>query len=99
MPSKLEKFVAKTGKKGTPDYKEAPGQVMLYSDEELEELMEMGLEKPHASLLNQIVKIRAMDAARMALEEKSDSAKLKALAKVNPAVAEKLAALLKEFGS
>ena len=33
MPSKLEKFIAKTGKRGMPDYKEAPGQVMLYSDE------------------------------------------------------------------
>ena len=39
-----------------------------------------------------------MDAARMALEEKSDSARVKALAKVNPKAAEKLAALLKEFG-
>ena len=98
MPSKLEKFIAKTGKRGMPDYKEAPGQVMLYSDEELEQLVERGLEKPHATLLNQIVKIRAMDAARMALEEKSDSARVKALAKVNPKAAEKLAALLKEFG-
>ena len=92
-------FIATSGKKGTPEYKEIPGHVMLYDAEELELLRDAGLQEGHDTLLNQIVKIRAMDAARMALEEKSDASKIKALAKVNPKVAEALAALLKEFGA
>ena len=94
---RTEKFVATTGKKGTPEYQEFPGSVLLYEDEELGILCDAGLQTEHATLLNQIVKIRAMDAQRQAAVEKSPASRLRALAKVNPEVATRLAELLKEF--
>lgn len=93
-----EKFVATSGKKGTSEYMEFPGSVMLYTDEELGTLCDAGLVEDHATLLNQIVKIRAMDAARQAAQEKSPISQLKALAKGNPKVAEEIAKLLAEYG-
>lgn len=95
---KTEKFVATSGKKGTPEYQEFPGEVDLYTDAELKDLVGAGLAEEHQTLLNQIVKIRAMDATRQAAQEKSPTAKLGKLAKANPKVAEALAALLREYG-
>ena len=93
MPTRKEAFIVKTGEKGSADYQEAPGSVMLYSDEELSKLVASGLVEQHKTLLNQIVKIRAMDATRLTLADKSPAAKLKAAFKADPALLAKALAM------
>ena len=93
MPTRKENFTVKTGEKGSADYQEAPGSVMLYSDEELSMLSKAGLVDQHKTLLNQIVKIRAMDATRLTLTDKSPAAKLKAAFKTNPELLAKALAM------
>jgi len=93
MPTRKENFTVKTGEKGKPDYQEAPGSVMLYSDEELGALVDAGLNEHHQTLLNQIVKIRAMDAVRLGLAAKSPEAQLRAALKANPELLAKALAM------
>lgn len=94
MPTLTAEFKAKTGSKGKPGFKEIGGTVQLYSKEELDRLIKAGLEESHASLLNQIVKIRAMDAQRKTLEDTSLRARLTAKMKADPTFEKKLAELL-----
>lgn len=91
MPSKSENFTVKTGEGS--EVKTAEGSVMLYSDAELDRLEAAGLEKPHRVLLNQIVKIRAMDAVRQTLVAKSPMAQLTAKLKADPELLKKIKAL------
>ena len=96
MPTVSTKFTVTTTLDGAEKAKE--GSVMLYSETELDDLEASGLEKPHRTLLNQIVKIRAMDAVRLTMQEQSPLTKARALAKTNPEFAAKLKALLGEAG-
>lgn len=81
MPKLKERITASTGKKGTSDYAEASGVCDLYDETELAALVKAGLLPEHAPMLNEIVKIRAMDAIR----PQSASAKLAGELRAAPA--------------
>ena len=79
---------------GKLDVRTKKGSCLVYDDAELGKLKAAGLKDGHAVLLNQIVKIRAMDAVRKTMEDTSPKAALNAALKADPGLMTRVLAMM-----